>query len=104
LLADSGSRSHLNHVQDLEKHLDELADKFIDYLIVDEFHHATAPTYRRVERILNYRVLLGLTATPFRADRQDIALLCDGNIVVSCELRSAVEAGILVSCRDVKGS
>jgi superfamily II DNA or RNA helicase len=67
----------------------------IDYLIVDEFHHAAAASYRRFVGESKHKFLLGLTATPFRGDRQDISSLCDGNIVVNYELRSAVDMGIL---------
>jgi superfamily II DNA or RNA helicase/HKD family nuclease len=46
------------------------ADAF-DVVVVDEFHHAAAPTYRRLLNHLQPRELLGLTATPLSAD-----LLC----------------------------
>ena len=37
-------------------------------VVVDEFHHAEAPTYRRLLDHLAPRELLGLTATPERTD------------------------------------
>ena len=43
-----------------------------DVVIVDEFHHAEAPTYRRLLEHLRPRLLLGLTATPERADGLDV--------------------------------
>lgn len=82
-------------IQHLARNLDEWTGRAVDYVVIDEFHHAAAPTYRAAVRRLNFGFLLGLTATPFRADRQDIAELCDGNIVVSYELRSGIETGIL---------
>ena len=85
----------LGTVQFLGLHLDAVRNFHFDYLVVDEFHHAAAPTYRNAVRALNCDFLLGLTATPFRADRQDIAALCNGNVVVNYELRAAVEMGIL---------
>ncbi len=36
---------------------------FYDYIIVDEFHHAAAPTYRRLLAYYRPCILLGLTAT-----------------------------------------
>jgi HKD family nuclease len=47
------------------------ADRF-DYIVVDEFHHAAAPSYRRLLDTTRPRVLLGLTATPERADGLDV--------------------------------
>jgi superfamily II DNA or RNA helicase len=66
-----------------------------DYIIIDEFHHAVAKSYRTIINHFNYKFLLGLTATPFRQDQIDILALCDGNIVVNYELRDGIEAGIL---------
>ena len=43
-----------------------------DIMVIDEFHHAQAPTYRRLLDHLAPRELLGLTATPERADGVDV--------------------------------
>ncbi len=69
-------------------------DKF-DYLVVDEFHHAAAKSYRQLIERVKPSFLLGLTATPFRGDRQDILELCNENMLVNFELRSGIEKGIL---------
>jgi superfamily II DNA or RNA helicase len=55
-------------VQTLSGHLDRFAPDAFDYIIVDEFHHAAAATYRRVLDHFTARFLLGLTATPERMD------------------------------------
>ena len=36
---------------------------FYDYIIVDEFHHAAAPTYQELLNYYKPSILLGLTAT-----------------------------------------
>ena len=41
---------------------------FYDYIIVDEFHHAAAPTYQKLLEYYQPQILLGLTATPERMD------------------------------------
>ncbi|MDY0871598.1 DEAD/DEAH box helicase family protein [Dongia rigui] len=82
-------------IQYLARHLDELSAKPIDYLVIDEFHHAAAKSYQATIDRLNFGFLLGLTATPFRSDRQDIAQICNQNVVVNYELRAGVDAGIL---------
>lgn len=66
-----------------------------DYMVVDEFHHAAAKSYRDLIERVRPKFLLGLTATPFRGDRQDIAVLCGGNVLVEYELRNGIELGVL---------
>ena len=54
------------------------ARDFYDYIIVDEFHHAAAPTYQKLLAYYQPRILLGLTATPERMlpEAIDRKLLC----------------------------
>jgi len=52
--------------------LERLAPDHFSYVVMDEAHHATASTYRAILDHLQPRVLLGLTATPERADGLDI--------------------------------
>lgn len=85
----------LSTIQLISKNLKTVKNMDIDYLIVDEFHHAAAKTYRNLIDESNHDYLLGLTATPFRGDRQDVAELCNGNVVINVELRTAIETGIL---------
>jgi superfamily II DNA or RNA helicase/HKD family nuclease len=77
------------------KHLEKFATDHFDYIVVDEFHHAAAPTYRRVLRHFSPRFLLGLTATPDRTDQSDILSLCDDNLVYGCDLFRGINAGLL---------
>jgi HKD family nuclease len=56
---------------------DVAADAF-DVVVVDEFHHAAAPTYERLLRHLQPRILLGLTATPERSDGRSVLEWFDG--------------------------
>jgi superfamily II DNA or RNA helicase/HKD family nuclease len=66
-----------------------------DMVIVDEFHHAEAPTYTRLLRHLEPRILLGLTATPERSDGQDIRHWFDGRTAVELRLWEALERQLL---------
>lgn len=88
-------RVNLATIQLLRENLDVVADLGIDYLIVDEFHHAAADSYRSLLHHTNPEFLLGLTATPFRSDQQDILQLCHDNVIVSLDLRRGIEAGVL---------
>lgn len=77
------------------EHLERFAPEHFDYVVIDEFHHAAAPTYRRLLQYLRPRFLLGLTATPERTDQSDILSLCDDNLVYSRRLFDSIELGLL---------
>jgi hypothetical protein len=64
-------------------------------MVVDEFHHADAATYRRVIDYFTPRFLLGLTATPDRTDGGDLLALCGQNLVYGADLVEGIEAGLL---------
>lgn len=76
---------------------DELAPERFDMVIVDEFHHAgpETKTYARLLHHVRPRVLLGLTATPERADGGDVRVWFDGRIAVELRLWEALERGLL---------
>lgn len=82
-------------IQSLHRHLDLIEPSAFDYVVVDEFHHADAPTYRKVIAHLQPRFLLGLTATPERADAADLLALCSDNLVYDCDLVEGVTRGLL---------
>ena len=64
-------------------------------VVVDEFHHAAAPTYRRLLNHLKPRELLGLTATPERADGFDLLSYFGGRTAVELRLWDALSADLL---------
>tara|TARA_Y100000588_G_scaffold130670_1_gene143198 strand:+ start:4310 stop:7168 length:2859 start_codon:yes stop_codon:yes gene_type:complete len=66
-----------------------------DVVIIDEFHHAAAPTYEAMLQHLRPRHLLGLTATPERPDGRDILKWFDGRISVELRLWDALEQDLL---------
>lgn len=70
-------------------------DEF-DYIIIDEFHHVVADTYKHIVNYFKPKFLLGLTATPFRMDNQDIFEYCDDNLVYEINLKEAIERDYLV--------
>ncbi len=87
---------HLSTIQSLRRNIEKIKAKQFDYVVVDEFHHAAAQSYRKLISRVEPDFLLGLTATPFRSDKQDVVELCKGNIIVSFELRTGIDNGILV--------
>jgi superfamily II DNA or RNA helicase/diadenosine tetraphosphate (Ap4A) HIT family hydrolase/HKD family nuclease len=78
------------------RHLGQFARDAFDYIVIDEFHHAAATTYRRILDHFTPRFLLGLTATPERADGGDLLALCDENLVYRCDVPEAIRRGLLV--------
>jgi superfamily II DNA or RNA helicase len=89
------ARVNIATISLLARHLDKLSPDQFDYLIIDEFHHAAASSYRRVLEKLTPAFLLGLTATPFRGDQQNILKLCDNTIIVRHALRFGIDTGVL---------
>lgn len=85
------------------------------YCVIDEAHHATAKTYRKIINYIQERVpntkLLGLTATPFRTAKEEEGLLAkifrdgvdendnviknDLGITYQIGLKELINAGIL---------
>ena len=76
-------------------HLTKFPADHFDYIVVDEFHHASAPIYRQLLRHFHPRFLLGLTATPERTDQADILALCDDNLVYRCDMLDGINSGLL---------
>lgn len=65
-----------------------------DLVIVDEAHHAPAATYNKVVKDLAPKFLLGLTATPFRTDDQDVTSIF-GPPLVYYSVYKALQKGYL---------
>ncbi|WP_142828604.1 DEAD/DEAH box helicase family protein [Planococcus soli] len=72
-------------------HLDQFEKDAFDLIVVDEFHHAAAPTYERLLHHFEPKFLLGITATPDRMDNKDVYALCDGNVAISIHFLDAIE-------------
>ncbi|WP_436793845.1 DEAD/DEAH box helicase family protein [Actinospongicola halichondriae] len=83
-------------VQTLTNRLHEFDPEEFDYVVVDEFHHAAAHTYRRVIDHFDPSFLLGLTATPERMDGADLLALCGDNLVFECDLVEGIRRKELV--------
>ena len=68
---------------------------YYDYIIIDEVHHATASSYRKIIDYFKPKILLGLTATPERMDGMDIKHDFDGTISAEIRLDDALNKGLL---------
>ncbi|MBI4944275.1 MAG: DUF3427 domain-containing protein, partial [Actinobacteria bacterium] len=67
-----------------------------DVVVVDEFHHAQAKTYRAVLDHLRPLELLGLTATPERTDGVDVRSFFDGRTAFELRVWDALADDLLV--------
>jgi superfamily II DNA or RNA helicase/HKD family nuclease len=100
LMAGGERPLHGNHVfasvQSLQSvDLARIRPDFYDMVVIDEFHHAAASTYTRLLEHFAPRVLLGMTATPERADEVDITHWFDGRVAFEMRLWEALDEGLL---------
>jgi len=70
---------------------DSLPADHFDVVVVDEFHHAAAPSYRRLLDHVRPVELLGLTATPERSDGLPILQWFDDRIAAELRLWDAID-------------
>lgn len=101
LFVDGKKPTQLKHIfasiqtfnsQDLTK---ITSKDFYDYIVIDETHHASAATYQKLIDYYEPKILLGLTATPERADGKDIFKYFDNRISAEIRLPEAIERGLL---------
>ncbi len=71
------------------------AADYYDYIVVDEFHHAAAPTYQELLDYYRPKILLGLTATPERMDGQSVLGYFGGRIAAEIRLPEAIDRKLL---------
>lgn len=74
---------------------DRVAPDFYDFVVLDEFHHAAAPSYQRLLEFIQPHVLLGLTATPERMDALDVISFFGGHIAAEIRLPDAINRKLL---------
>jgi superfamily II DNA or RNA helicase/HKD family nuclease len=79
--------------------LHSLDPRHFDVVIVDEFHHAAAPSYMSLLEHVQPIELLGLTATPERADGLDVLHYFDGRIAAELRVWDAIDQQYLVPFR-----
>ncbi len=67
----------------------------MDFIIIDEFHHAAAASYQTLLQYYHPKILVGLTATPERMDNLDILGYFDGKIAAEIRLPEAIDRNLL---------
>lgn len=84
----------LSTFQSFPNYVEKIGNLQYDVVIVDEAHHAPASTYLKVINSLDPKFLLGLTATPFRSDDQDLSLVF-GTPLIYYSVYQALQKGFL---------
>jgi len=82
-------------IQTLSSSFKEFRKEEFDYIIVDEAHHITSPSYKKVLDYFTPKFLLGLTATPNRMDGDSIYEVFEDNIACDIRLNDALENSLI---------
>lgn len=85
-------------MQSVVKNLDDFEKTEFDYIIIDECHHAASKSYAAIMGYFTPSFTLGLSATPERADGEDILKIFK-NVAHKMDLETAVKRGILAPIR-----
>ncbi len=83
-------------IQTMSSNFLEFSQDFFDYIIIDEAHHATSPSYKKILDYFKPKFLLGLTATSNRMDGNSIYEIFDENIALDIRLNDALEHNLIV--------
>ncbi|WBT09762.1 DUF3427 domain-containing protein [Corynebacterium sp. SCR221107] len=75
--------------------LEKLAKDHFEFIIIDEFHHAEASTYRRVLNYFTPKELLGLTATPELGDGANVMEFFDYRVAHELRIWDALSLQLL---------
>ena len=109
LRADGDCEFVVASVQTLhEKRLEDFYIRFgnkIGILLIDECHHSTALSYRKItDKLFEVRpdaLLVGVTATPQRSDGEGLGIVFD-KVVFHRDMKWAIENGYLVPVQSFK--
>lgn len=88
-------------VQSISQNIEEFHPEEFGYVIIDEAHHGTANTYRKILSYFKPKFTLGLTATPDRTDGEDLLEVFQ-NVAHKLDLETAVNIGELVPIRCIR--
>lgn len=83
-------------IQTISRYFRDFGANEFDYMIIDEAHHATSPSYQTVLNHFKPKFLLGMTATPERGDHQNVFDLFDNNIALEVRLHEALEDELVI--------
>ncbi len=73
----------------------KISRDFYDYIVIDEIHHAAAPSYEDLLGYFTPKIYLGLTATPERSDEKEIFSFFDNRLSAEIRLPEAIDRKLL---------
>lgn len=73
----------------------EFSQEYFDYIVIDETHHVAASSYLEIIKYYKPKVLLGLTATPERMDKENILDYFNHRIASEIRLTDAIDRKLL---------
>jgi len=88
-------------IQSIAQNIEQFKPDDFGYIIIDECHHGTANTYKKILGYFKPKFTLGLTATPERTDGEDLLELFR-NVAHKLDLKTAVEMGELAPVRCIR--
>lgn len=88
-------------IQSISQNIEQFKPNDFGYIIIDECHHGTANTYKKILGYFKPQFTLGLTATPERTDGEDLLELFR-NVAHKLDLKTAVEMGELSPVRCIR--
>jgi len=68
---------------------------YYDYIVIDEIHHAAAPSYKELLGYFTPIIYLGLTATPERSDEKEIFSFFNNRLSAEIRLPEAIDRKLL---------
>ncbi|MCT7561224.1 DEAD/DEAH box helicase [Aliarcobacter butzleri] len=83
-------------IQTMSSNFSDFSQDFFEYIIIDEAHHVTSPSYKKILDYFKPKFLLGLTATSNRMDGNSIYEVFDENIALDIRLNEALENNLIV--------
>tara|TARA_B110000008_G_scaffold26541_1_gene23851 strand:- start:3185 stop:5803 length:2619 start_codon:yes stop_codon:yes gene_type:complete len=76
-----------------EKIYEQLSKGHFNTIIIDECHHASTASYKKIIDYFKPNFLLGMTATPTRTDMKDVTELFDNNMIHEITRELATKKG-----------
>lgn len=83
-------------IQSMNINLQQFEPEEFEYIIIDEAHHASSPSYQKVMEYFKPKFLLGMTATPERCDSESIFDIFNNNVALEVRLREALELNLVI--------
>lgn len=77
-----------------DKRLESYNPKYFDVVVIDEAHHCMSSTYQKVLKHFGEAKVLGVTATPDRADKRNLGMFFD-SLAFEYGIRQAVDEKFL---------